>query len=669
MGASHRCPGLAGVAATIPTTHRGLMPSIPLSRPILTRMLVAALTLSLALLLFWMYRSVTGAAADLAVVRTRLEQAVDEAESGELSNSAATFRQAEVAAERALSHVHSPPVRLLGFLPRFDTTVRSLVATTEAAHLIAEAGRTLSLAMAATPGGLDVLALGDDEYDGEWLEEAQALEEPVLAAQARIALALQMVLQAPSETTSTQVDSARRVLTDRLVELAPVLDSVAALVGILPDLFGDDEERRYFLGAQNPAEMRGTGGLIGAYSIMTVRDGTVALSAFRPVQTLPTGLFTRDVAPSDDFFERYASEITGPGSWLNINFSPDFPAVAETIERTYRAATGEHLHGTILVDPFALEHMLRATGPVQVPDPDVETLAAETVVEYITRDAPLLLGFGGERKEILGEAARAVMEEFLSGNVPGRRRLVAFGQAISGGHVMMHSTSPQVQDALAQIGIAGQLPDPMGLILHLSLNNTAESKADTWLTHSIDWNVSLDPDGTATARLRLSLSNTAPADPTIPRYIMGPGPENTDNLAFGESRPLLAVACGTCTLHASSYPDDDQFGVRHWVEAGHNLYSTRPRIRIGESVTIEQVFEVPDAWRRAGDVGIVEFTIDTPPTITPIPVTVSIEPPSGWSWETSNTGSVIAGESELSLTTLSPNATYGPFALNTLIEP
>jgi hypothetical protein len=52
--------------------------------------------------------------------------------------------------------------------------------------------------------------------------------------------------------------------------------SAAALAEALPRFLGADGERRYFFGASTPSELRGTGGYIGDYSVLTVRDGKIA---------------------------------------------------------------------------------------------------------------------------------------------------------------------------------------------------------------------------------------------------------------------------------------------------------------------------------------------------------------------------------------------------------
>ena len=610
---------------------------------------------------WWAYASLRAAADDLAVVRDELETAVQLVDDGEVGDSQQAFFRAESAAETAVDRVHSPAVRLVGFLPKVDVTVDSVIASTEAAHLIARAGRHLMGTVADIPGGLDALTLGGGGQEG-WLDAAVRLRQPLDDANAMLTLAQTLVTEAPAVTSSPQVDDARTTLQQELDAVVPVLDDVAALVEVLPDLFGGDGERRYFLGAQNPAELRATGGFIGAYAILTARDGQISISRFAPIQDLPQGLFTEDVAPSQEFLDRYENVIDGLGTWLNVNFSPHFPSVAETIERMYREATGERLDGTILVDPFALQSMLAVTGPVTVPDPEIGTLNSETVVPYVVNEAPLALGLAGERKEVLGEAARAVLGEFLSGDVQGRQRLEALGDAVSGGHLVIHAASPQVQAALSRLEATGALPDPTQTSLALAINNTALSKADFWLKQRIHWTVALDPDGTANATAVHEIENAAPADPGIPRYIIGPG---VPELAFGESWPFVTLLCGECEIRAVRYDDEDGFGFLTGREQGHALVDVRAMIPLGDTLTIEYTLELPHAWQRSGTGGIIDLQVWTPPQINTAEVSVEVLSPPGWLWGPVEGGGARVAGRTLTFVDAPVRQTLGPFTLST----
>ena len=78
------------------------------------------------------------------------------------------------------------------------------------------------------------------------------------------------------------------------------------------------------------------------------------------------------------------------------------------------------LDGVILADPFAEAALLEATGPVQLPGYDVE-IDADNVVAFTTNEAYSLLTDSVQRKEVLGDVARAAFERFVTQPSPDRR--------------------------------------------------------------------------------------------------------------------------------------------------------------------------------------------------------------------------------------------------------
>lgn len=576
--------------------------------------------------------TLSGLRSDLTAMRAELDAGLDAASGGDIEGAAARFAQAVELGDSAVGRAHSPPVQLVGSLPGARSTVKSAVAVTDAAHLVARAGDRMLTALLDVPGGMDALTLGAGGEDG-WLTALASLDQPVADVQAFLELADQLVEHAPAQTRVRQVDDARAELAARLDEVLPVLERSRGLVTALPELLGSEGRRRYFLGAQNPAELRGTGGVIGAYAILTANGGQISITPFRPVQDLEQGIFTIDHAPSQEFFERYGQFSRTTGTWLNINFSPDFPSVAQTIERLYEASEGVRLDGVVVVDPFALEAMLRVTGPVLAADPDVGELTADTVVEFVVNEAPAIFeargGIGAERKEVLGEAARSVLQTFLGGSVAGEDRVAALAEAAQGGHILVHSVDPAVQEALVAAGVDGGLPSADGVSLSVIGTNLAESKADFYVDRAVDWTLNLDPDGSATAEVEVTLTNHAPGR-GLPRYVLGPGPVNYPGVPLGTNFTLVSLYCGECQVLSSHYADDQEFG--QWIdgEVGHSVVSTIERLDRDEVQTVRHLLEIPFAWQRAGSEGSLNAEFFTQPTIRGTALTVTVNPPAGW---------------------------------------
>ena len=211
--------------------------------------------------------------------------------------------------------------------------------------------------------------------------------------------------------------------------------------------------------AQNPAELRGTGGIWGAYAIVTLRDGHATISPARPTQTLRDFPAGRVPSPSADYANTY-DQFGGAGSWQNMNATPDFPSAAKAALANYALGEGAELDGVLAADPFFLEALLEVTGPVRVPGAGV--VRADTVVDVTTNRAYARFDGATQRKEVLGAAATEALTRFLAMDEHGLARLKALGTSIAEGHLRLYSTDPDVEGALATLGLDGALMPPTG---------------------------------------------------------------------------------------------------------------------------------------------------------------------------------------------------------------
>src|SRR4029453_7651376 len=87
------------------------------------------------------------------------------------------------------------------------------------------------------------------------------------------------------------------------------------------------------------------------------------------------------------------------------------------------------------------------------------TLEASTVVSYLANEAYGQFGSAAERKRVLGAAVLSVLRRFLEGTDPAAS-FRARADAGAGGHLIVHSTDPEVQAALEAAGVAGTVEGP-----------------------------------------------------------------------------------------------------------------------------------------------------------------------------------------------------------------
>lgn len=362
-------------------------------------------------------------------------------------------------------------------------------------------------------GGLTV-SVDDGRLDLGPIHEAHT----VLAG-----LPVDRLREARADLAATQPRWAPQELLDgRDDTLAVATDAVGtiergqALLSALPPFLGEGGSRSYFLGIQTPAELRGTGGLLGYYAVLTAEDGRLTLGDSDVYEALDDledaapstgriGALSGDLADgvpvSDEYAARYG-HTAAPAFFSNINVDPDLPTTAAIMLDLYERRTGDRLDGVILVDPVGLELILGATGDgIPVPDglpadvdlPDV--LPADGFAEFASIGVYDQLGSGrsAERKQVLRELSDTAFAQVFDGAWDGVAVSRAVGDAAESRHLQVFSAIEDEQAAFDRVGITGTFRAPDGAdLLSVTANNAVGGKQDVHLGHRVVAAIELD---------------------------------------------------------------------------------------------------------------------------------------------------------------------------------
>ncbi|MGC4892620.1 DUF4012 domain-containing protein [Micromonospora sp. DT31] len=328
--------------------------------------------------------------------------------------------------------------------------------------------------------------------------EVTAADEAVRRTAARLA-------QVPTERLVTQVReavTALRAELDRLGHLTSAADRGARL---LPPLLGGDGPRTYLLVSQNPAELRATGGMFGAYAVLRAQDGRIRLLDQGSSSSLASFDPPLPVDPQ-------ASRIWGdlPGMFpADVNLAPDFPAAAALYREMVRRRTGTTVDGVLAVDPVVLSYLLGAIGPVAVPGGPV--LTADTAVRTLLSDSYRDLG-AKDQDEFFARAAARVFEALFTKPADPRAFLAVFGRSIGERRILFWSVRSEEQRALAGTRLAGHLPEKDTVpTVGVFLNDGSGAKLGYYLRFTATLTVGdCQPDGRRELRLRVRVHSTAP---------------------------------------------------------------------------------------------------------------------------------------------------------------
>lgn len=296
-----------------------------------------------------------------------------------------------------------------------------------------------------------------------------------------------------------------------------------ALVGVL-----EGPEPYLLLGANN-GEMRAGSGMFLSATALRFADGSFELGDVRPTQelVLPAG----SVPAEGDLADNWP--WLDPGrDFRNLALSADFPqSAAMAVQMWEKVPGGEPVGGVIAVDVDALRGLLRVVGPVEV---DGVRYTVDTVRGELLRDQyDRFVDDRDQRRDQLGEVARAVFARFESGDWELEEMATALTEAVQGRHLMVWASDPDDGEAWAGVGADGHLTDRS---VAVSLLNRGANKLDSFVDTQLD--IEAAPLETGATRLTLTYRITNDAPDGGATYVVGP---NIVGMAPGEYRGIAVV--------------------------------------------------------------------------------------------------------------------------------
>jgi hypothetical protein len=567
--------------------------------------------------------ALVGVGADLQRGQGHLRDARRALANGNLEVAGDGFEAAGDAFDAAVRRSEGIAARAASWLPLVGNNVDVAGALARAGADLAGAGRTLSAALGTLPEGVGSLAPQGGRIPLETLTDLAA---PIDDAAGQAADALAAIDAAPSTFLAGPVGQARWDAALQVGEAARTLEAASIFVRQLPAFAGGQGPRAYLVAADNPSELRGSGGFWGAYAVLRMRDGVPTFSSVRSIQDLPRVNPADVEAPSPDYGANY-DQFGGVGSWFNLNMTPDFPTAARASIGAYEAATGRQFDGMIAADPFALEAMLAVTGPTEVPGID-EPLTADNVVAFTTNEAYSVFGRTSERKEVLGDVAIAVLERFLRMEDRGIERLRTLGGAIGAGHLRVYTRDEDLARGFDLTDASGSYGPPAeGDVVGVHINNASASKVDYYVERTLTHEVILGGKGEAISTTAVRLANEAPTGGQ-PGYVIGP---NFDGGRAGDARSLTTIACHPSCSFVDAGADGDPVTLNVGSEAGVPWFRDFATVHSGDRRTLEITTRSSGVWEGNASGGVYRLTVLGQTTIRPTQLRLVIEAPAGTS--------------------------------------
>jgi hypothetical protein len=386
-----------------------------------------------------------------------------------------------------------------------------------------------------------------------------------------------------SGTLAEVVNGAAR-LRSAIDAAALSITAVDRAVRIVPAMLGADGPRNYVLLVQNPAELRSSGGIVGAVALIHTENGAIQLTNQASGASFPR--HPEPVLELSSETRGLYGDITGQ-YMLNVGLTPDFTTSATLAQEMWRLRFGVVADGVLSIDPIALSYILVATGPITLPTGDV--LSSDNAVDLLLTDVYERYEDPAEQDAFFAAAAASVFSAVAAGDVDPVTLITALGRAGSENRVRVWSSDQADQAVLADTTLVGSLPastlDTQRFGLYL--NDATGAKMDTYLDISTGVGQSgCREDGRPTFAVDVTLTNTAPADAgvTLPFYVTGGG---LFGVPPGNVKTIVSLY-GTADLQNLGLTQDGQVVPYHPAsDDGYQVSSLGVELSPGQSTVLQ----------------------------------------------------------------------------------
>lgn len=303
-----------------------------------------------------------------------------------------------------------------------------------------------------------------------------------------------------------------RELKSRLIETTTTLKQAQDLTALASLLLGMEKEMSYLVLLQNNGEIRPTGGFIGSYAIIKVKDGSIQSLKVDDIYNLDGRLNTVYSAPAE--IKKY----------LNLdrlyirdaNWDPDFKNVGFQISEMYTKATGDQVDVVLGTNLEVFEKLLDIVGPIKIPDYEEEITSANFLQKAQHHAEVRFFPGSTGKKDFLGEAAQLMLERFFKlDRAKFAQALLGLQASLKSRDLLLFSKSAQLHDFFAGNSFSGELAklskqEPIAQDYFYVVDaNVGVNKANLDVTEQIDYTATFDREGNMNSKITLNYKHNS----------------------------------------------------------------------------------------------------------------------------------------------------------------
>ena len=225
---------------------------------------------------------------------------------------------------------------------------------------------------------------------------------------------------------------------------------------VLPELLGEDSTKTYLVLLQNNAELRPTGGFIGSFALLTIKDGKLLDFKVEDVYEAD-GQLNGFVTPPEEIVQYLGEE-----QWFlrDVNWSPDFPTVAQRASWFLDKSMGVEVDGVVAINLNVAQRLMEVTGPLQVVDYN-EVITADNLYEQAQKHSEINFFPGSNgKKDFLSAVSTQILNQVFYGDTNKIKLAQALVDSAESAELFLSFSQADLEETFSTLGWNGELRTP-----------------------------------------------------------------------------------------------------------------------------------------------------------------------------------------------------------------
>lgn len=414
-----------------------------------------------------------------------LKTATSAAAAQENTGAAEAFSQAGARfsqAQKSVEQIGLTTSLLLAAIPQAQTRVSTGTSLLSAGEHLTTAGSYLTQAMEAIK----------QETDPTPVSRIRLLQSYLRTALPHLTQAQNLLAKVDLKHIPSQHQATLSEMQARLPAIVQTLTEFEELSDLAVNILGGNSTKRYLLIFQNNTEIRATGGFMGSFAELKVRDGimenlSVPSGGTYDLQGL---LRASRIAPEP------LRLINARWEFQDANWFPDFPTSARQMIEFYRDAGGPSVDGVIAINATYVADLIGLLGPIDMPDYE-RTIDAENFLFEAQKIVELEYDrIENKPKQFIGDLAPKLVERALEGEPEQFLTLVDhLSHGLTQKDIQLYFADEDAQRSILAHHWGGAVEPAEKDYLMLVNSNLGGGKTDGVIQEDVDVSVEVQDDG------------------------------------------------------------------------------------------------------------------------------------------------------------------------------